>query len=389
MKNLFFLTLFLVLGTSHAFPFETEPNCENMTFKPAFSFYGNNRLSAISAGRGYTGVASEGSLTASNLNPASLNIPNTAQIFYEYGKKNEYSLDGGINSEIELSNYKAAASYGAGYRINERLNIGLLYNKAFNMEIGYGSVENYDCSGTVLLESFDLYEKVAMSILSIPVSYKINNILTLGVGINTHIYHAETSRACYNSNEEWDNFRGKIDFVLFRPKVGFLANLSSSLAVGATFVPPTSKRIKEKVVWQEIRYEKNSFPTQFAVGTKFSLDSIPLSLLADYRFSNEAISAEFIDKQEASFGVESNLSKNFTLRAGYLYQNDYRNKDYVSNESLYWCKNDSYEQNFITAGASLKWRKTTWDVAIMHSGFTSDLAQTYAKLGLSLDLDQP
>lgn len=388
MKKSLVLALILLLGMSHAFPFEHEPNCENMTFKPNFAFYGNNKLSVISAGRGYTGIAAEGGLSATNLNPASLTIPYTAQAYYEYGMKNEYTLDEGTSSQVDLSNYKAGASYGAAYRVNDNINVGLLYSKSNNLRADYGSVYNYDCSGLIVIESFDQYEKAAISVLSIPVSYKLNDMFTFGVGLNTHIYHAQTSRACMNDYEEWEHFNGEIDFVLFRPKAGIIANFGQNLSFGATFVPPATKRVKENVCWEEIKYDKNSFATELAIGTKYSFGSFPLSILADYRYSNEAVNVEFQDKLEASFGLESKILPFLTIRTGYMYQNDFRDLDYVQDGSLYWCDQDSYEQNFATAGASVKWRKTTWDLAVMHSGFASDLSQTYIKLGFTLDLEQ-
>ncbi|HPR17703.1 MAG TPA: hypothetical protein PLD62_05605 [Candidatus Cloacimonadota bacterium] len=86
------LTFFLLLGMSHIFPIELKPSCENMNFKPIFDFYSNNKLSVISAGRGYTGIAATGNLGSVNLNPASLDIANTMQAYYEYGLKNNYTL---------------------------------------------------------------------------------------------------------------------------------------------------------------------------------------------------------------------------------------------------------------------------------------------------------
>lgn len=389
MKKSLILTLILLLGMSHAFPFEQEPQCENMTFKPSFAFYGNNRLSVISAGRGYTGIAAEGNLSISNLNPASFNVPYTAQAYYEYGGKNEYAVNEGTSNQVELSNYKAAASYGAAYRVNDKINVGLLYSKTNNYRVDYGSVYNYDCSGLIVIESFDSYEKAAMSIFSVPVSYKLNEMFSLGVGLNTHIYHAETSRVCMNNYNEWENFKGEIDFVLFRPKIGIKANLGENFSLGATFVPPTSKRIKECVCWQEIKYDRNSFPTELAVGSKFNFGSFPLTVLADYHYTNEATNIEFIDKHEASFGIESKILPFMSIRTGYLYQNDYRDMDYVDDGALYWCDDSCFEQNFVTAGTSIKWRKTNFDIAVMHSGFSSDLEQTYLKLGVTLDLEQP
>lgn len=387
MKKMLVLTLILLLGMSHSFPVETEPQCENMNFKPYFSLYGNNRLSSISAGRGYTGIASFGNLSLSNLNPASLDIAYNAQAYYEYGTKNEYVLNEDTFDEHELGTFKAGTVVGAAYRINDKLQIGAMYSKKSSHFADMGEVYNYDTSG-MIIEVIDLYEKVAHSVLSIPVSYSISEKFKLGIGLDTHIYHAKTSRACLNYIEEYESVKGEIDFVLFRPKLGLISKLGDNFSIGATFVPPTEKRIKEEVCWQTIRYDKNSFPLEFGFGTQYKFNNIPISILADYSYVNEAINVEFKDSHKVNFGIEGNIASYLQLRAGYAYESDYRELDYLQpNGYDYWCNDSSYEMNLLTAGVSVNWKRTTWDLAVMNSGVLSDVDQSYIKLGCSLDLE--
>ncbi|HPR17704.1 MAG TPA: hypothetical protein PLD62_05610 [Candidatus Cloacimonadota bacterium] len=263
----------------------------------------------------------------------------------------------------------------------------MIYNKIKSYRADYDRVYNYDTIGRPY-EYFDVYEKVATSVLSFPVSYQAFDFLRLGVGVNINIYHAETSRVCLNDEYLYEHFNGEIDFVLFRPKLGAVARFNDHISVGTTLILPSSKRIKECVFWKEIKYEKNAFPLEFGFGSKIDLGWIPLSLLVDYNYSNEAANREFVDSHQAGIGLECGILPSLQLRTGYLYQNDFRDLDYLEDGSCFWCDNTSYEQMFFTGGATFRWRKTSWDVAVMQSGFTSDLSQTYFKMGVTLDLEQ-
>lgn len=386
MKKNCILALILLLGTSHAFPIETDAQCENMNFKPFFAIYDNNKVSTISAGRGYTGIAALGNISVTNLNPASLQINDNAQAYYEYGTKNETVIHENTNYEHDLATFRAGACYGTAYKINDQLQIGMIYSKISSHKADMGMVHNYDTSG-MIYETFNLYEKVAHSVFSIPVSYQISDQFRIGIGLDSHIYHANTSRACLNYIDEYENFKGEIDFVLFRPKIGAIANFGENFSIGATFVAPIEKRIKEKVCWEEICYDRNSFPLEFGFGTQYKFSNIPLNVLADYAYTNEAINVEFKDRHTFNFGIESSIASFMQLRAGYSFESDIRDLDYLEADGYeFWGNTHSYEMNFITAGASVKWKGTTWDLSVMNSGVLSDLDQTYLKLGCTLDL---
>ena len=390
MKKLFFIALILVISASHIFAFEHEPQCQNFNFKPMYSFYDNNMLSTISAGKGYTGTAALGNLSLTNLNPASLNIAYNAQAYYEYGNKNGITLAENTTNEIGLNVFKAGVCYGAAYRVNEKLQIGLTYNKIGSHEADLGVIYNYDTTG-IVYETFNLYEKVAQSKISIPVSYVFNDRIRGGLGLDVAIYHAKTSRACYNEKiDGYDNIKGNIDFILFRPKFGLIGKVTEGLSLGLTFVPPTEKRIKEEVCWEQIKYERNSFPMEFRAGTQYSFSSLPITFLADYSFTNEAINAEFKDRSDFHLGVEGNVLPFLQIRTGFYTQFDYRELDHIGdNGQVFWCDTNSYDQNFVAAGASVQWKKMSWDLAVMDSSLLSsgDLAQTYFKLGCTLELE--
>ena len=390
MKKMLFIALILVISASHVFAFEQEPQCQNFTFKPMYSFYDNNMLSTISAGRGYTGTATLGNLSLTNLNPASLNISNNAQAYYEYGQKNDVILAENTSNEIGLNVFKAGVSYGAAYRVNGKLQIGLTYNKLGSHEADLGVVNNYDTSG-MIYGTFRLYEKVAHSKVSIPISYEFNEKVRGGLGLDVSIYHARTSHACFNVEVgEYDNVKGNIDFILFRPKVGLITKVTDDLSFGLTFVPPTSKRIKEKIYWEEIKYERNSFPMQFRAGTQYTISNLPITVLADYAYTNEAINAEFKDRSDFYIGVEGNVLPFLQIRTGFYTQFDYRHLDHIGdNGQIFWDDTDSYDQNFATVGASVKWQNMIWDLAVMDSSLISsgDISQTYFKLGCTLELE--
>ncbi len=389
MKKLFLFVLVLTISTSHVLSFETEPQCQNSNFKPMYSFYNTNMLSTIAAGRGYTGTAALGNLSLTNLNPASLNIAYNAQAYYEYGQKSDVTLAENTNNEVGLNVFRAGVCYGGAYRINDKLQIGLTYNKIGSHEADLGGGQKNETSGQVY-ETLYLYEKVAQSKVSIPVSYVLNDKIRLGLGLDVALYSAKTSRACLNDIEVFENVKGKIDFVLFRPKFGVIGKVTNGLSLGMTFVPPVDKRIKEKVCWEEIKYDRNSFPMEFRAGTQYSFKNIPLTISADYSFVNDAINEEFVDRNDFHLGIEGTVLPFLQLRTGFYTQYDNREIGvYGDDGQLFWSDTNSYDQNFVSAGASIKWRKTSWDLAVMDSSLLSsgDLSQTYFKLGCSLELE--
>lgn len=385
MKKNLFVSIFLVT-TIICLGLETIPGCENSTFKPLYDFYSNNRLSAEAAGQGYAGIASGGNLSFANLNPATLKTEGNLHIYYEFGGKNEFPIKMGCGKEINLQNYRSGVAYGASYRVNDNIDIGLLYSKSGSHKVDMGKVYNFMPSG-LAFESFDAYEKASYSVFSIPVAYHLNKNVSVGLGLNTHIYHAATSRVCLDElTNEYDQYDGEIDFFIFRPKVGLLVNILPNIDFGATIIAPTSKRIKEKVTWREINYDRNQFPMEAGVGLSTKWQNY--NLLIDYMFVNEAINEEFIDRNEIRCGLEKQMGKNISLRTGYLYQSDYRDLSYQQDGKDFWDKDVSYEQHFLTLGASLQWKQSNFDFALMHSGLTSDLDQTYLKVGASLNLSK-
>ena len=90
LKQIIVIILLGLIGPLLSFTVELDQ--QEGTCKPFIDFYANNLVSAEVAGQGYAGVADVGGISFSNINPASFDIKNDAQIYYEYGLKNNTNL---------------------------------------------------------------------------------------------------------------------------------------------------------------------------------------------------------------------------------------------------------------------------------------------------------
>ncbi|NQT65669.1 MAG: hypothetical protein HQ554_05780, partial [FCB group bacterium] len=90
---------------------------QESTCKPVIDFYADNLVSAKIAGQGYAGVADVGDISFSNINPASFDIKNDAQIYYEYGLKNDTNLFSDITTNgNDVTSYRSGVSAAFAYK---------------------------------------------------------------------------------------------------------------------------------------------------------------------------------------------------------------------------------------------------------------------------------
>ncbi len=388
-KNLFFLVTIL-LSFSQLFAQIQEVECEENTFKPNYDFFSKNMLSVEAAGKGYTGVADTGNISKTNINPASLEVMEDAQIYYEYGTKNDIDMFELNSTGMMLQKYKSNVCIGFAYRISNSLQTGLLYNKKSNYIADYGYIYNYDNNG-VITDIFHIYEKAEISSISLPIAYKHNDKLRFGIGLDINIFHSISKIPCLIGEQTYSCQDGEIDFTLLRPRLGIIYKPLRTLSMGFTFTQESRKKIIEEILWHKYEYETNTFPMEIVVGIQFSLLSVPLDLLVDFKHSNESGYAEFIDRNDFHVGIEYDLLSNLQIRSGLFTQFDYRNMDYTNEDgSEYWLDTESYDKNFLTFGLSYMWKKMKFDFAVMDSQLFSDsnMAQTHIKASCLLELTE-
>ena len=380
---IFSMLLFVQLNL---FSVTFDADCQDPVCSTFFNFYSHNKLSTALAGRGYTGVALMGDISTAVTNPASINFQK-AQLYFEYGHKNEIEWLQEYYPGAMLLKYKSGMIYAFGYRISDYFQAGLIYKQDYNYEVDYGELNITDNYGNIIA-TFDYYAKVSIASISVPVSYNFSNYLFFGVDLNFNIYHSENPELFFGS--DIDVIKGEVDFVLFRPKFGIIIKPFDYLNFGLTYLPATNKQINKKVKWGEIKYDENTFPLELRIGTAINIQKIPIKFLFDYFHSQNSEETILVNRNDFHFGIEYDLLNNLTIRSGFFTQFDYRNMSLEGFEGEdYWLDMSSYDQKFLTLGTSFKWRKSTFSLAILDSHLLTEgkIEQTYLKFSYKLDIE--
>ncbi|MCK5052251.1 MAG: hypothetical protein KAS53_11055 [Candidatus Cloacimonetes bacterium] len=365
------------------------------TSKPVIDFYADNLVSAEIAGQGYAGVADVGGISFSNLNPASFDIKNDAQIYYEYGLKNNTNLFSDITSNgNDITSYRSGVAAAFAYKFTEYVRAGIIYTAKSSYNIDLGEV--YNTHNGDIMETFSLSEKRYINSVNIPISYVLEKF-RFGVGLNLDIYHSEINNVYPLENGSWASICGELDFLLFRPKLGAIYSPSQNLSFGLSFLMPVEKELTTNCGFVFLEHNKNIFPMEILVGTKYSTPNIPLSVLLDFSYKQYSEMDEFVDSNNFHLGLEFAPFEKLHIRTGMFTNFDIRNTDYtvtdgLGNEYDYWQDSETFEdRKFLTLGLTYFWRRTEINLAVVDNSLltNSDVKQTYAKLGFTVQLAHP
>ncbi len=372
-----------------------ELDQQESTCKPFIDFYANNLVSVEVAGQGYAGVADVGGISFSNINPASFDIKNDAQIYYEYGLKNNTNLFSDLNSDgNDITSYRSGVAAAFAYKFTEYVRAGIIYTakSSYSMDLG----EAYNTHNGEIIETFSLSEKRYINSVNIPISYVLEKF-RFGVGLNLDIYHSEINNVYPQFNGSWASFCGELDFILFRPKLGAIYSPLQNLSFGLSFLMPVEKKLTTDCSQFVVEYNKNTFPMEILVGTKYTTPNIPLSVLFDFSYKQYSEMDEFVDSNNFHLGLEFAPFEKLHIRTGMFTDFDIRNTDYtvtdeLGNEFDYWQDSETFEdRKFLTLGLSYFWRRTEINLAVVDNSLLtdSDVKQTYAKLGFTVQLAHP
>ncbi|MDP8202312.1 MAG: hypothetical protein P9M11_09285 [Candidatus Tenebribacter burtonii] len=393
LKHIILIILLGLISPLLSVTFELDQ--QEGTCKPVIDFYADNLVSAEIAGQGYAGVADVGGISFSNINPASFDIKNDAQIYYEYGLKNDVNLFSDItNDGNEVTSYRSGVAAAFAYKFTEYVQVGIMYSakSSYNMDLG----KVYNTHNGEILETFRLNEKRYIRSVNIPISYVLEKF-RFGVGLNLDIYHSEINNVYPLENGSLASYCGELDFLLFRPKLGAIYSPMQNLSFGMSVLIPVEKKLTTDCRFVCLEFDKNIFPMEILVGTKFSTPNIPLSVLFDFSYKQYSEMPEFVDSNNFHFGLEYTPFKKLQIRTGMFTNFDIRNTDYTitdnaGNKYDYWVDSDTFEdRKFLTLGLSYFWRRTEINLAVVDNSFLtdSDVKQTYAKLGFTIQLAHP
>ena len=372
-----------------------DVNEQEGTCKPTIDFYADNLVSAEIAGQGYAGVADIGDISFSNLNPASFEIKNDAQFYYEYGIKNNVNLFSDIITDgNKTTEYKSGVSAAFAYKFSDYVRAGVIYTAKSSYSIDMGEV--YNTHNGEIVETFEISEKRYINSVNVPISYVLDKF-RFGIGLNLDIYHSEVNNVYTSYNNIWEGFNGELNFLLFQPKLGAIYSPIQNFNFGLSLLVPVEKDLTTNCGMFVLDFEKNKFPMEIAFGTKYTNTVVPISVLFDFSHKHYSDLPEFVDSNNFHLGLEYKLMEKLHLRTGMFTKFDVRNTDYMftnnaGDEFEYWADSDTYEdRKYVTFGMSYFWKRTEINLAVVDNSFLTDgdIKQTYAKLGFTIQLAHP
>ncbi len=110
MKNIICIIIVFVLSSLPSF----SQNNEDNILSPFWDYYSNNYLNTLSAGKGFTGIASESDITGFMLNPASIKLDTKYQLNVQYTFKSNGSWFG-ENEFLKQQLFYGSAGFGWGF----------------------------------------------------------------------------------------------------------------------------------------------------------------------------------------------------------------------------------------------------------------------------------
>ncbi len=370
-----------------------QTNVSIITYDPFFTpftdFYASHKLSVVSGGRGYAGLADEGGPEFSLMNPASLN--NKGLIF---SAGYNYKTDMEWYPGAKFTAYQPPLLAGLGFSMFDKLNIGALYYDKSNFKFVVDLSDYYLEDSTTIreddsdLSSLILIDEIYQRTISIPISFCFNKYFKVGVDFDYsfffHKFYVEKTPDSYE----------KASFELLTTTLGLNIKPTDDIAFGFTFSPEYKKQFTTERVfafilpdtsWPDDLYndtilepKENKFPLSAGLGIKYLL-SEKIKLFADYHFVNASIYPYYFDRHDINIGVEY-LHKKTTLRAGAFTLMDFRKPDMWLQESA-----GTEHQYFLTGGASYPFGPVEINLSLMDNHLLSpgNLKQTQISCGLN------
>jgi hypothetical protein len=328
---------FLVLCLSQLL--SAQQTFDEVLITPFWGFYSENNLSAVSDGRGVTGVASKNDIAGILLNPASLDVYKKYQVHAAVVyKSNVPWLTSLGESDLSLKELHPTIFVAGGYRVNEIIQTGFAYcnNTGFMLDLGT-IIETNEFGEEI--GRFDADERFNVHSFTVP--FVVNyDIVSLGVNATYSLFSGRLNFA--------SPIGGRSSFGRFIPQAGFQIKPFNIFSFGAAFSPGFTQSIEWK--FDDGRTETSnlqSFPMKLTAGVELMLKYFVLNL--DYNFANTSVDKRLRDRHDFHFGMEFPVNEMWIVRGGI-----YTLKDYRSNEVNWLDPIGSYNQTYMTIGGSVK-----------------------------------
>jgi hypothetical protein len=293
-----------------------------------------------------------------------------AGIQYTYKTNQEWLPQLGIE-DIYLKQNLFSGSIGIGYRFNKNFQAGLMYSNPTSLAFNIGDIIETNEFGEELgrYEADDSYENHSFSI---PFVYSVEK-LRLGLTLSYNLHRRHLNFGSVSTIGKFDKFN---------IQGGIIVQPVNELSIGVSFKPESNGEVKyssnEK---PNIQSDDAVLPMEISAGLEYKLTNNMLRFAGDYSFVNGSVLQGQKDQHQVRFGLEYLVNRNWKVRTGFFTSPDPR--DLSTN---YLNPQDSYDQIFLTLGATLKLKNTSISIAVMDSHISSGvLKYTFITGGLILN----
>ena len=375
--NLIFLLVILFplnLFAQQDGPLE-EPT--DYTINPYWEFYSDNRLSTISGGKGYTGVASLGDISSVSLNPASLNVDKKFNTNLSYSYKSSFNYLPNVSNDIHLKIFIPSLSVGGGYRINENFQVGFAYQNNYSYRLVVDMLYMDEFGNEIGRD--ELYYKLATHSLLVPFVFNYE-WLRLGANLNLTYLRGDIDLG-ENTFFPGVPYKAKGELWGFIPQIGFIISPNEYFSLGASYTFGFSDNFEWVYENGTPQTSYCEIPARLTVGTEGHLLENKLKLSLEYHYANTYVIDYLKDKNNIHAGAEYSIDDSWIVRGGFFTLFDFRDLD----DS--WANTSTLDQFFITVGGTYKYKGLAFNLALLSSTLTSssDVKHSIINAGIGYD----
>lgn len=375
------ILLLVILFPLNLFAQQDGPRDENPdnTINSSWEFYSDNKLSTISASKGYTGVASLGDISSITLNPASLNVDKRFNTNASYSYKTSIDYPPNFSYNSYLRNALPSFSAGGGYRINENFQVGLAYQNNYSYKMVYDVIYTNEF-GVEIGRGEDYYKFASHSFL-VPLVF---NYEWFRLGSNLNLTYL---RGDFSSGEgiNYPNYpiTGKGELWCFIPQVGFIITPNEYISLGASYTFGFSG----KSTWEYNKFFITPqslycvIPSRLSAGIESKLLENKLKLSLEYHYANTSAIFNLEDKNNIHVGAEYSIDNSWIVRGGFFTLFDFSDIDGA------WVDSSTFDQFFITVGGTYKYKGLAFNVALLSSSLTSSSGVKHSIINAGIGFD--
>lgn len=362
--------IFLLSGIAYS---QSYYYSQDIVINSLWDFYAENKLSAVNAGKGYTGVAAENDLSGITLNPASFEPVNKFQVTASYEMKSTVQW---YSSDTYLKGIHPTVFAGVGYKFNNNFFTGLVYENKNNFKLDLGEIIITNEYGNITGYS-EAYERYTTNNFTVPVVYK-SKYLKAGINLSAIYYKGFTK---YGDLSDYQLTTG---FWKFIPTLGIVSSPVEEFSFGLTYSPS----YKQTIEWTSgkpansfTNTSPNYYPATLTAGTELKVLDKRLIFDLDYRFSNNSINRYQKDRHGLNFGVQYSAMTDLILRTGFFTALDYRDG------SNYMDEVGKYNTYYLTFGGTYKYKGYSLSMSLINGDLIRKTIVSHTRLGATLSYD--